>query len=111
MYGVQHRRSRNVRELGEREVARGDKKFATGSWHYDECYIAVCIHYLHYCILVLFSKPEEKQVLGLHQPMGSPAGSGDQYDCTYMTNLTYRKYVFHESVMLPHQNQKSIITK
>lgn len=91
MYGLQHKRPMNLKEIGEREVMRGDKKFATGSWHYDECYIAVIIHYLHYCLLVLFSQPEEKQVLGLHQPMGSPIGSQDAFDCSQEKLLTYRK--------------------
>lgn len=89
MYGLQHKRPMNMKEQGERELNKGEKQFSKGAWHYDECYIAVLVHYLHYCILVLFSKPEEKQVLGLHQPMGSPIGSGDAYDCSKEQLLTY----------------------
>lgn len=88
-YGLQHSHPINTKEIGEREEKRGDKKSGAGKWYYDECYLAMCIHYLHYCVLVVFANPASFQILGVHQPMGSAPGSGDEYDCAQTRNLTY----------------------
>mmetsp|Transcript_2416 Transcript_2416/g.4756 ORF Transcript_2416/g.4756 Transcript_2416/m.4756 type:complete len:621 (+) Transcript_2416:178-2040(+) len=88
-YGIQHGRPVNIKEQGEREIMRGDKKAGYGRWYLDEVYLAMCMHFAHYCILVVFTNPGTKQVLGLHQPMGSPPGSGDMYDCAQFRNLSY----------------------
>jgi len=94
-YGLQRSRPVDTKEVGEREEMRGDKRSGKGKWYLDEVYLAVCMHYLHYAILVIIADPGSKQVLGLHQPMGSPGGTGDEFDCMQQTSLTY-PYPFTE---------------
>jgi len=88
-YGLQRSKPVDYKEVGEREEMRGDKKRGNGQWHFDECFAAVCMHYLHYCVLVLVGDPANKEVRGMHQPMGSTRGSGDEFDCGSFRNLSY----------------------
>ena len=88
-YGLQHNHPTNYLEHGERQENRGDKKSGAGKWYYDEAFAAVCVHYIHYAILVVFANPQDTQVLGMHQPQGSAPGSGDAFDCAQTRNLTY----------------------
>jgi len=102
MYGFQHARPVNIKELGEREERRGDKKSGRGRWYIDEVYVAMCMHYLHYAMLVVVGDPGNKQVLGLHQPMGAPIGSGTEYDCDQFRNLSY-PYPFTPAAFWPFE--------
>ena len=51
-------------------MRKGDKKSGDGHWYYDEAFIAVVMHYLHYMLEVVFSNPKNIQVLGMHQEQG-----------------------------------------
>jgi len=88
-YGINRSRPKNVLEIGEREERKGSKMFGRGRWYYDEIVLAVIIHYVFYCSLVLFAHPETYQVYGLHQEVGSPPGSGDEFDCLQTREVTY----------------------
>lgn len=105
-YGLQHNRPHNYLEKGEREIRRGDKNKGSGRWYWDEAFLAVCIHYLHYMILVVVANPKDLQVLGLHQEQGNLVGdnlnlnlntsqcdnwnpNADRYRCDFVDCLTY----------------------
>jgi len=103
-YGLQHNRPVNYLEHGERETRRGDKRSGRGRWYIDEAFVAVCMHFSHYMLLVLFSHPDQLQVLGLHQDQGyAPAPNrtrDEDYGCDYMRNLTY-PYPFTDGAFWP----------
>ena len=90
-HGVNRARPMNLLEDGEREEHKGNKKFGSGKWYYDEIVMGVLVHYVHYTLLVVFANPQTYQVFGLHQTMGSsPGGSADDpFDCTQTRNVTY----------------------
>mmetsp|Transcript_2906 Transcript_2906/g.4173 ORF Transcript_2906/g.4173 Transcript_2906/m.4173 type:complete len:601 (-) Transcript_2906:1140-2942(-) len=100
IYGFLHRRPTDVREVGERERGRDDKRSGRGRWYYDEAYLAMLIHFGHYMILILVANPQTYQVLGLHQPMGSAPGSTDGYACDQTRNISY-PYPFTPSAWPP----------
>jgi hypothetical protein len=103
-YGLMHNRPVNYLEHGEREIRRGHKKKGEGKWYYDEAFIAVCMHYFHYMILVLFAHPGQLQVLGMHQEQGfapNPTKTRDQdRGCDFKRNLTY-PYPFTDGAFWP----------
>ena len=77
----------DVRKEGEKKEK--ETKSGKGSWHYDECFLAMMLHFTHYIVLVIAMNPAKMQVYGLHQPMGSAPGSSDAYSCDQTRNLTY----------------------
>jgi hypothetical protein len=102
-YGLQHNRPVNYLEHGERELRKGHKRSGKGRWYYDEAFIGVCIHYIHYMLLAVFSNPKDLQVLGLHQEQGDYVANptsdpkrcdnfnpnADPNKCDYINCLTY----------------------
>ena len=103
-YGVMHNRPVNYLEHGERELRRGHKKHGTGRWYYDECFLAVCLHYVHYMVLVVFAAPSKWQVLGMHQEQGFAPDAKNLNDedrgCEFRRSLTY-PYPFTEGAFWP----------
>lgn len=104
-YGLMHSpRPVNYLEKGEREIRRGAKRHGAGRWYYDETYIAVLMHYIHYMVLVVTVDPTKIQALGMHQEQGfapNPANTRDEdRGCDFMRNLTY-PYPFTEGAFWP----------
>lgn len=42
-----------------------------GTWHVDECWLAIMLHFTFYIVIVLTSEPENIRATGLHQPIAA----------------------------------------
>lgn len=126
-YGIQHAKPINYLEHGEREAKRGDKRHGAGRWYYDEAFLAVCIHYLHYMVLVVVTNPGSLQVLGMHQEQGNfvafPVENGTRCDnfnpnadanaCDFVNCLNYPYPFTPKGAFWPfvRENIPSVVTE
>ena len=68
--------------------------FTTGTWHIDECWLAIMFHYTFYIVIVLTSTPESIRATGLHQPIAargchSPLVLKEQVGLIGLPNTSY----------------------
>jgi len=77
MWGLMRATPTHAVEEGQKEIRRGKKKRGLGTWHVDECWLAVMFHYIFYILIVTTSHPETIRATGLHQPVASPGCRSD----------------------------------
>ena len=111
IWGLLHTLPTDVRDQGQRQVRRADKADGVGQWHYDECFLAICIHFVSFILLALFSDAEHTTSVGRHQTLGpsiGAEGSLGQYHndpadmCQIQNNFTWGAAVLGLDPPIPH---------
>jgi hypothetical protein len=77
MWGLMRATPTHAFEVGQQEIKRGKKRRGPGTWHVDECWAAVMLHYIFYILIVTTSNPEAIRATGLHQPVATHGCTSD----------------------------------